>query len=368
MLKIMILLAVSMCLAYCSQHGILVVPLTQKRKLDIPLIVMIILLSLVVGLRTSYNDTYIYRVSFNNASTFNEYINSSPGLFDNPLFYAFQSIFRHYISANYHLFFIVIAFFTIASFIRFIHKYSHNFTFSIFLFFAIGLYVFCMAAMKQCLAMAILSYAIDHLINGKYIRYYLLLFLAILFHAFAIVFIVLPLFTQKPWTITTFIVIVGIVAFLFTFESTINSVLSVAEDVGKDINDEQVLDTASINPFRLAVYSIPTIISFVFQELLNNNYSKSKNIFTNMAILSFLIMAIGIFGGANMFGRAAIYFDFGMIIVAPWLIDEIFATESRNLSHIFVGGCYLAFFAYMVKDFSSAYHAISLIDFFQTLI
>ena len=65
MLKLMILLAVSMCLAFCSQKGILVIPVAGRFKIDIPLIVMIVMLSLFTGLRTQFNDTPLYIASFN---------------------------------------------------------------------------------------------------------------------------------------------------------------------------------------------------------------------------------------------------------------------------------------------------------------
>lgn len=367
MLKLMILLAVSMCLAYCSQHGILTVPITQKRKLDISLVVMVIMLSLVTGLRTQFNDTSLYIASYENSPTLDVFLNTSAKLFDNPLFYSLQCIFRHHISANANVFLLAIAFFTIGSFLRFFKKHSDNFSFSILLFFSLGLYVSTMAAMKQCLAMAILTYGIDYLIKGKRLLYFMFLFLAILFHSYAVLFIILPLFFHKPWTITTYVTIVATVFVLLTFESTITAFLDVAEEAGKEIDVTYVIGTQSINLFRLAVFAVPPLLSFIFQELLNDEYNKNKQLMLNMSLLSFLIMSLGAISAANLFGRSAIYFELGTIIILPWIIKNIFNEESQTMGHIIVGMCYLAFFAYSILGFSAEYRSISISQFLTSI-
>lgn len=368
MIKLMILLGVSMILAYCSQNGILVVPLTQKRKLDIPLIVMVIMLTILVGLRTQYDDTQNYASTFVDCPTVSKYLDSDPDFFSNPLFYIVQSYFRHNVMNNYHLFFFVIAIFTLTCILWFIRKYSSNFPFSMLIFFSIGMILVPMSAMKQGLAIAVAVIAIDQLLKGHYIRFYLILTIAVLFHAYAILLVVLPLFIGRPWTIFTYVTIGAVVFVLLTFESTITSFLSVADDMGKNLDEEALFETQGINLFRLAVFAVPPILSFLFQELLNPTYNKNRQLMMNMSILSFLIMSMGIFSAANLFGRSAVYFEIGTILILPWVINEMFDKESHNVAYVMVGGCYLAFFAYMVKDFSYAYRSIGIIEFVRTLI
>ena len=365
MLQLMILLAVSMGLAYCSQNNILVYSFTKKHNFDLPLIAMVLILSFFVGLRTHFNDTSLYIELFKGAPTFREFLNSEHELADNPLFYAFQSLFRHHISDNPHIYLISIALFTNASIICFIKKFSDNFPFSMLLFFALGQYVSTMAAMKQCIAIAILTYGIKALLKKKYLIFYIFVLIAMLFHAYAIFFVILPIFINKPWTITTYITVFGVAFVLLTFESTITSFLNVASDAGKEIDSKYVFDEVGINLFRLAVFSVPAILSFIFQGLLDKGYNAHKNVMMNMSILSFLIMLMGIFGGANLFGRSAIYFELGTIVIMPWIVKELFDEESQNFAHILVGGCYLAFFAYSVIDFSSGYKMIGLGEFIK---
>lgn len=367
MVKMLILLVVSMCLAYCAQRDVLTVPLTQKRSINVPLVIMIVMLSLVVGLRTNYNDTFQYIASFLDAPTPQQYLNSKPELLDYPLFYWFQSFFRHNISDNYHLFFLIIATFTNASFICFFKKHSDDFAFSILIFFSIGLYMFTMAAMKQCLAMAFLTFALNALIDKKYVKFYFWVFIAMLIHAYAVLFAVLPLFTNKPWTILTYCSIIAVVFVVFTFESTITSFLEFTEDTSREISEEYIIGTVGINLFRLAVYAAAPLISFIFQELLNDNYTHTQNIMMNVSILSFLIMAMGLTGGANFFGRAAVYFVLGTVCILPWIVKQIFSEESKAVGTTIVGSAYLLFFMYSLIGFSSEYAGISVWEFIKTL-
>ena len=165
MIILMILLAVSMGLAYCSQEKILVYSITKKRNFDIPLVLMIVILSLYTGLRIDYNDTSLYISIFETSPTLGEFLKDDIKIMDNPLFYGFTCFFRHSISANPHLYLTTIAAFTIGSIICFIKKFTDNFPFSILLFFSIGLYVSTMASMKQCLAIAVLTHALRFLLK-----------------------------------------------------------------------------------------------------------------------------------------------------------------------------------------------------------
>ncbi len=367
MSDLLILLGISLVLAYCSERKILTLSVTKHFSVDLALTALIVMLSLVCGLRTAYNDTSTYIGFFNGAPTLEEYWADSPDLFGNPLFYWFQSFFHHHISNNYHLFFLVIAFYTVSSFVDFIRRYSENFVFSILLFFTLGLYISNFAAMKQCLAMATLTYAIPKLLDKKYIQFYLIVFVATLWHAYAIMFVILPIFMSKPWTLVTYITIAAVIFVLATFESTISGFLERAEDIGKEISESEVFDTASINLFRLAVFGVPPLLSFLFKGTVNDGISSQKSLMINLSILSFLIMCLGLASAGNLFGRSAIYFEIGTIIILPWIIDRLFTKASARLVFQIATICYLAFFLYDTRAFVAEYRAIGFMDFLRML-
>lgn len=368
MTNLLLIFAAALLLAYCSEHRIMVIGRSNGKCIDIPVIIMIVILSFFCGLRTAFNDTSTYIGGFQNAVTLTEFWENKPNLLGNPLYYWFQSFFRHHISDNYHLFFVVISFFTISCFVRFIRRYSTNFTFSVLLFFCLGLYLSNFAAMKQCIAMAVLTLAIPKLLEKKYFQFYLLVFIAMLFHTYAIMYAILPLFTRKPWTSVTYITIFAVVFVLFTFQSTITNFLEYAETLGKDINEEQVFETQSVNVFRLAVFSVPPLLSFVFRGMIWPQLKRAENVMINMSILSFLVMCLGLASAANLFGRSAIYFEIGTIIIMPWIIQKLFTRDSAQLVLSLAAICYFAFFLYDIQTFSSSYAAISFREFVISLL
>ncbi len=367
MAGIFTLLAASLVLAYCSQKEILTFRGVTGRRYDVALIALIVMLSLFCGLRTNYNDTGTYIAMFLEAPTWVEFWASGPNLLGNPGYYLFQTIFRHSISDNYHLYLLTIAFFITSVYVTFIRRYSENFTFSILLFFSIGLYISEFAALKQHIAMAILMLALPQLLKKRYATYYVLVFMAMLFHTYALLFVIVPLFLNRPWTKTTYLTVIVIVAVLFTFESSITSLLTHAENLGKEIAESEVFDTASINLFRLAVYAVLPALSFVFQRYLNPGYSRETKMMVNMSILSFLVMSLGLASGANLFSRCAIYYEIGTIVVFPWVIWETFNQKSYRIVLGAAAVCYLLFFYMDISTFAMEYRAISVGEFFTSL-
>lgn len=367
MKDLLILLGISLVLAYCSERSLLTYRITKRCRVDIPLIVMVIMLSMYCGLRTAFNDTEVYIKGFQTAPTLAEFWAEDPHILGNPLYYGFQSFFRHYISDNYHLFLLLIAFYSVTSFVIFIRKYSENFVFSILLFFALGLYVSNFASMKQCIAMATLTYAIPKLLEKKYVQYYIIVLVATLWHSYALMFAILPIFTRKPWTTVTYLTIAAVIAVLLTFETTISEFLEYAEDLGKDISETEVFETDGINVFRLAVFGVPPLLSFIFQSRLKRGMVRDENVMVNMSILSFLIMCLGLASAGNLFGRSAIYFEIGTIVILPWIVRKLFTKKSAELVFGIAALSYIAFFMYDIRNFSSGYRAITFMEFIMTL-
>jgi len=167
----------------------------MRRHADLFTIAIIIWMTLFSGLRTSYNDTVNYIQYFNDsATTLAEHFATSTetGLADNPLYYICQVLIKAIID-NYHVWFLLTAFISCFVVIKFIRQYSVSFSFSLLLFYAIGTYVMYIAAIKQSIAVAILMCAIPLALRHKWIPYYLLVALAILFHTHAFLFLIMPL-------------------------------------------------------------------------------------------------------------------------------------------------------------------------------
>lgn len=341
-----------------------------RKDINWSVILMLIPMILLCGLRTEYNDTGTYEILFNKAVSVQEFLldKENYNLLSNPAYNFFQSFFKQYISNNFQLYLLVIAGGTISSFVLFIRKFSSNMGMSMIIFFAIGLYLFNFAALKQSIAMAILVTAIPQLLKKKYVKFSVLLVVAILFHSYAIMYIILPLFVYKPWSKQTYLTIIVMLFILFTFENTITNLLEYAEVLGKDISEEEVFNTASINLLRLAVYAIPPLMAFVFQKYLKPYYNPTINVLINMSIFSFLILVLGTVSAGNLFARCAIYFEIGTICIFPWIVEKIFEKKSKQIILTMASICYIAFFLYDNIDFEMTYRGMTLIQFLQTMI
>ncbi|MBQ7298870.1 MAG: EpsG family protein [Clostridia bacterium] len=332
---------------------------------------LLLTLILPVGLRRIYNDTGAYINGFQEAPTITELFSSGElHILQNPAFEVYTSLVRTF-TDNYSVYFLIAASFVMISYAETIRRYVKPFHVGIGLLFCLGTYVFSIAAMKQTIAMAILLLALPKLLQKKYGQYILIVFIAFLFHTYAIAFLILPLFTQKPWNWRTIALLMAVFFVMWNFENVIGSFLDYANESGKSIAEYEVFDNAQVNIFRVLVYAVVPVMSLLFRKYLFDNPSnKQYCLFINMAIISCSIMMLGLMSGANMFARMAIYFEFGLICSLPWMIKKIFTAKSARFILVIASICFLVYFMYaniIAAPFDYHYRAVSLWDFIISL-
>lgn len=357
MMQAFIILSIVTLLSYLSQrhqqeNGM------ENMRWDIYLIILTIFLILMFGLRKSYNDTINYRRGYKLSVDITTFLSerSNFDIFSNPLFYAFQSLIRT-MTSNYTYFFLICACYINILNVSFIKKNTEirNFAFSMFIYTAIGTMFLTMAAIKQALAMATLTLALNALMDRKYIKYYLIVFIAGLIHTYAWIFAILPLFYTKPWSFRTLLLLLITLAITYTFKSSIKSILKVADQVGKTVAKEEVFDNNKMNIFRVAIYTIMPVITFLFKSYVNKDIDKKNSLFIQMSIISFMFIILATQNGANMFGRAANYFIYGYICAFPWVIRQIFTSQSVKIVSFAAIIGFTGFFLYDNRDFDKNY-------------
>ena len=375
MTKLLVVFAAALVLAYISEQNTRATTAAGYRYTvwhDWAYILLVVVLTLFAGLRTSYNDTGMYMRSFSSAPAVAEFLGNSENLnpFRNPLYMFYRSALRE-ITDNPQILIFTTSAFTQICFVRFIKRYSDNFTFSIFFYFGLGTFVFTLAALKQVVAMAIITLAFPYLTEGKLGKYYLLMIMAMLVHTYAIAFVLLPLFRTKPWRLFTFFFIAVTAVIVMNFESAITAFLEQAEELGKSIAEYEVFDDATINVFRLAVYAVTPMISLFFQRWVLRNTDNADHLLIHMSILSLAFMFMGTQSGANMFGRMGNYFELGTICCLPSMLKKTF--DDRSYKAITVLACvgFFGFFFYanaINSSFDQAFRSISLLEFIVSLI
>ena len=341
------------------------------KKSDIFMIIVIFWLSAFSFLRESYNDTYTYITTFREAESLAE--GFANGTFTdwtgNPWSMLYRSL-MHDLTDNYHIYFFFPAFLSSFAVVKLCKRYSVNPVFSLLIFFSIGTYVMYVAALKQCLAMFFLLLALPYAIDKKYVRFYLLVLVAIMFHTHAFMFAIVPLLLEKPWGKVTWILLGATLFAMATYNSTLGAFMEYAQSIGALVAEIEVFDDHQINALRVLVYWVPAILALVFRQRLFCNSNRAENLFVNMGIVSAFILTIGLVQGANLYARMAAYFEIATAIALPWMINKLFTKQSTQLVTVMASGLYFGYFYYefaISKDFGSNYAAITLWQFIQSL-
>lgn len=375
MAKLLVAFAASMVLAYISEQNTKAILASGPRYSvwnDWAYLLLVTVLVFFAGLRTGYNDTGMYMHSFSSTPSVTEFFSNPDNLnpFKNPLFELYKSILRG-ITGNPQILIFSTSAFTQICIVRFIKRYSDSFTFSIFIYFGLGTFVLTLAALKQVTAMAIIALAFPYLTENKLGKYYMLMIAAMLFHTYAIVFALLPLFRAKPWRMVTVVFLAMIAVVVLNFESAITAFLEQAEELGKSVSEEEVFADATINLFRLAVYAVTPLISFCFQRWVLRDADCADHLLIHMSIFSFAFMFMGTQAGANMFGRMGNYFEMGTICCLPAMLKKTFDDRSYKVIATLACVGFFGFFVYanaINSSFDQAFRSMSLLEFIVSLI
>ena len=341
------------------------------RKADIFMIIVIVWMTCFSFLRTSYNDTVHYIYGFNTAQKVSDFFTNGTlwDLTGNPLSELYRSII-HGITNNYHIYFLFPAFLSSFAVIKLFKRYSVAPSFSALIFFSIGTYVMYLAALKQCMAMFFLLMALPYAIDKKYVKFYILVFIAVLFHTHAFMFALVPILVKKPWGKETWVLLALTIFAMLTYDSTMGAFMEYAQSIGANVADIEVFDDHQINILRVLVYWIPALLTLAFRNRLFTNSTRAENLFVNMSMISAFILMIGLVQGANLYARMAAYFEIATAISLPWMIKKLFTKRSAQFITICAAVLYFGYFLYefgISKEFGNDYSAITLWQFITSL-
>ena len=201
----------------------------------------------------SYVEDYEKVVSLSWEELFNNYS-------DNPGYYALSKVFADF-HINVQIWFGFVALLYIGSFTKLIKRFSNDVGFSYIIFTTLGLYAFSLAGLKQTIAMAIILYSFHYFYDKKYIRFVVLVLLASLFHASAVVFLlIIPIRIIKQFKGYYFILTMVFLVFAYGFDKIINLGLSV---LGNEHYVETYIETNSEGQGTLTMFFVLLIIQII---------------------------------------------------------------------------------------------------------
>ena len=267
-------------------------------------------------------------------------------------FFFVSSLIRVFISNNtvvYLAFFAVFQGIALAFFFR---KYSAHFAISLFLFIASADFVMWMySGMRQFIAVCIVLFAVPFILKKKYIPAILIILLASTMHQTALIMIPFLIIAQgRAWNYKTLLYLLGVlvvIAYIGNFTTLLDDVLEGTQYADVVENYQEWGDDGT-NPFRVAVYALPAILSFFMRPYIEYEKDPVVNLSVNMSILSTGLYMISMFSSGLIIGRLPIYTSLFGYILLPWELDHCFTNESRKLLYLGMFVAYLAYFYYQM--------------------
>ena len=375
MKKLIPILVMSLVLAFLSQHR----SLRRVNKLDrveyvykdrFFYFLLAFSMAFFVGLRTRGNDTYTYRLMYENMQpgqdpiqlAFSTDLAGSPGL-------TWLTAVLRNSGASTQEYFMVCALVTVLTYHWFLRKYTTDIWLSVFYFITMGVYTFTMAAIKQTMAVAFLVIATDAAIERKWIKYAFWMVIAELFHPYAFIYLVVPFLAFRPWSQYTSLLLVGTLVMALSLSRVMGTIGDLTDALGFDY-DDNAFSGEGVNIFRVIVVWVPLVLSYLCRGQLHYSQNRVQNMIINLSMMNSVIMFIGLFGTANYFARLANYFLIFQCIALPMILQQFTVSSERQLRILSEVG-FLGYFYYSEViangSFDSHYAFISAADFFRQL-
>ncbi|MBR2674013.1 MAG: EpsG family protein [Mogibacterium sp.] len=270
-----------------------------------------------------------------------------------PGFYILSIIIKMITGGNVRLYLGAIAAFQLVILALIMRKHSSGFITGIFAFIASTDYMsWTFNGVRQFTAVIISFAACSFLFEGKYVKYCLMILLASTFHLSALMMIPIAFVAlSKPWQIRTFLLIAAFaiaIAYIGSVTSWLDDAL--AETQYENVVTEwQITQDDGTNPLRVLVYSMPTILSFIGLRYIREANNRSLDIVCNMSIAASILYIFSILTSGIYIGRLPIYCSlYGMEILLPWEIKNMFSENSAKIISIIMVASFLVFYYYQM--------------------
>ena len=326
------------------------------------------------GLRMGYNDTEVYRYMYRTAVA---HIDAGQGILDgidwlkigeNPGYF-FTIRLMAWLKIPLQSYIMLFSAFYIGVNLWFFRKYSCNLWLSILIYISFAGFVFSLAAIKQCTAMALCLLATDRAINKKYVRFVLYVLAASLFHPYALMYLIVPFLFFRPWSkYTVFMLIIsGVIG--FGMQSLVGTILNVTDMLGESYDANSFIGEG-VHPMRLLVTAVPVILSLLTAKQIRENEDREQYVITNLTMLNAEIMFVALFGTANYFARLANYFIPFQAICIPYLLKHYDYQGRRTMTLLATTG-YSLFYLYsyfIYENFDANFYGTTLRAYLKSLL
>lgn len=302
---------------------------------------------------TTFGDSYNYSRSFLELpSTLSGLIAYLPDVTKDKGFTVLIGLIKIIIGNQDVVYFLILATIQGACLIYTFRKYSTNYFMSIFLFIASSDYLSWMFnGVRQFTAVTLVFAATSLMVRKKYISLIIVILIASTIHGTALLMLPIVFIAQgKAWNEKTiFVIFCSLMALTYvdSFTNILDMMLADTQYTNV-VSDWQSWNDDGTNVFRVLVYSIPAMLSFLGRKYIREDNNSVINLCTNMSIISTGIYLVSMGTSGIFIGRLPIYCSLYSYILLPYIIDRMFTKNSARIVNMSMVVAYVAFYYYQV--------------------
>jgi hypothetical protein len=304
---------------------------------------------LLAGLRDRRigTDTGGYVWYFSEMRTFSDLIHVTSNMGEYGFW--FVTWIAHLLSSQYAVFLTLIAGIVVSLYMRAIREQTVNLEVSVFVFIAMGVYSTFFNTARQSVAAAIFAVAIAVLVNGKVIRYLVLVGVAFLFHKSSLVLLPAYWICNRPntWKNMILFLFIGVVMAL-SFQFIVQSASSLDERyAGYQSNDAG-------GGYVYVGFQVLLAVFFVIFKGSVSAFREEYERYLNVYLLGVTIGIVAVLSRADPSGplRLMYYFTFAAVLLWPIVFANIKDRTWRMVTgYVFILG-YIIYFIGTTERFA----------------
>ena len=304
---------------------------------------MFIVTTIIQGLRSVYIggvDTHlVYQAGFERAivTPFNRI---SIVFKKDILFYYLTKLFT-YICTDFHVYVFVVSSLVLGSFAVFVYRHSDYTVFTYIIYYALGYYSVGFQMMRHVMALSVLLFAYDYLLDRKLIRFLAVVLFASCFHSSALIFLIAYPLSKMKINYKQWIGVAGIIIMAMFAKSRIVMLVNMIIE-GMDRYSVYSMTRSQLSMTGAFILLCIYAVSFVF------SYPKYKEdekltLYLNMSVISIVFMSMVVVVGE--FHRISMFFGVYNTVLLPRAWTE-YKISGKNLKYVYLLGICMILIAY----------------------
>jgi len=246
-----------------------------------------------------------------------------------------------YMTSNHQWMFAVIGGFYSYSISRFIYKYSKNLMVSFIILIPMSYFAFSLTGLRQTIAIAIILFSYDYIIQKKLFKFIIIVSIASLFHQSALLSLPAYLLSNKPLNNKKVLVGIFAVPIVFVLRPLLVSIVQILFYETYSID----LDQGSGGWTTLLVYFLIIAVATIFSKQIKNEYYSFflKMMYVGALIQMFVPLQPNIF-------RVSMYYNIASLVLIPDILktqkDKSSKFIAYSLFFVLMGIMYYVFTYY----------------------